>query len=55
MKWAYQSLAKLGGFNDTKRTGMASWSTIWEGWDELQAQVTGYRIAKDMFRAGEMR
>jgi len=31
MKWAYKSLAKLGGFTDSKRTGMASWSTIWEG------------------------
>lgn len=53
MKWAYQSLAKLGGFNDTKRTGMASWATIWEGWDELQAQVKGYRVAKAMLAAGE--
>lgn len=39
MKWAYKSLAKLGGFTDIKRTGVASWLTIWEGWDTLQAQV----------------
>ncbi|MEI6860135.1 MAG: hypothetical protein V5788_10270 [Shewanella sp.] len=24
MKWAYTSIAKLGGFTDSKRTGMAS-------------------------------
>ena len=53
MKWAYQSLAKLGGFNDSKRTGMASWTTIWEGWDDLQAQVKGYRLAKALFEAGK--
>ena len=54
MKWAYQSLAKLGGFNDTKRTGMVSWATLWEGWDELQAQVKGFRVARRMFEAGEL-
>lgn len=53
MKWAYQSLAKLGGFTDSKRTGMASWSTIWEGWDILQAQVSGYRVAKEMLASGK--
>ncbi len=42
MKWAYTSIAKLGGFTDSKRTGMTSGSTIWESWDTLQAQVSGY-------------
>jgi hypothetical protein len=54
MKWAYKSLAKLGGFTDSKRTGMASWSTIWEGWDTLQAQVSGYRLAKEMLAASKV-
>jgi len=54
MKWAYKSLAKLGGFTDSKRTGMASWSTMWEGWDTLQAQVSGYRLAKEMLAAGKV-
>lgn len=53
MKWAYISLAKLGGFTNTKGTGIASWSTIWEGWYQLQAQVAGYRAAKEMLAAGE--
>lgn len=46
LKWAYQSIAKLGGFNDTKRTGIASWSTVWDGWSKLQTMLIGYRIAK---------
>ena len=53
LKWAYQAIAKLGGFNDTKRTGIASWSTIWEGWDKLQERVAGYRIAKEMLESGQ--
>ena len=53
MKWAYQSIARLGGFTDTKRTGMASWTTVWEGWDTLQEQLKGYRLAKAMVEAGE--
>ena len=53
LKWAYQAIAKLGGFNDTKRTGIASWITIWEGWDKLQERVTGYRIAKEMLESGQ--
>lgn len=53
MKWAYQSIAKLGGFTDTKRTGMAGWATIWEGWDTLQDWLKGYRLAKAMVEAGE--
>ena len=54
LKWAYQSLAKLGGFTDTKRTGIAGWETIWEGWDTLQSYVVGYRVAKEMLADGEM-
>ena len=54
LKWAYQSLAKLGGFTDTKRTGIAGWETIWEGWDTLQSYVVGYRMAKEMLADGEM-
>ena len=32
MKWAYQELAKLGGWKDTKRTGRVSVKVIWQGW-----------------------
>jgi len=29
--WAYKAIAKLGGWNDSKRTGKAAWATIWKG------------------------
>ncbi len=53
LKWAYQSIAKLGGFTDTKRTGIASWTAVWEGWSTLQSHVVGYRVAKEMIADGE--
>lgn len=53
LKWAYQSIAKLGGFTDTKRTGIASWAAVWEGWSTLQSHVVGYRVAKEMVADGE--
>jgi len=39
LKWAYQAVAKLGGFYDSKRTGRASWAAMYEGWMRLQDQV----------------
>ncbi len=46
--WAYQALAKLGGFIDTKRTGRAGWSTLWEGWFLLNQRIEGFRIAREL-------
>ena len=45
LRWAYESIAKLGGFIDTKRTGRAGWDTMWDGWFRLQERVVGYRLA----------
>jgi hypothetical protein len=42
------AVAKLGGFADTKRTGMARWSTLWIGWEYLQERVQGLIMAKEM-------
>ena len=39
IKWAYHTLAKLGGWLDTKRTGRVGWDTLWKGWDELMIVV----------------
>ncbi|WP_188708314.1 IS4 family transposase, partial [Neiella marina] len=30
--WAYEQLARLGGWKDTKRTGRASVKVLWQGW-----------------------
>ena len=44
MKWAYQSMGKLGGWKDTKRTGRVSWKTLWTGWDKLEILIEGYEL-----------
>lgn len=46
--WAYESIAKLGGWSNSKRTGKASWLTIWSGWFRLQERLEGYKAAKIM-------
>ncbi|MBA2650715.1 MAG: IS4 family transposase [Tatlockia sp.] len=43
--WAYQAIAKLGGWSNSKRTGKASWATIWEGWWRLTERVEGCYLA----------
>lgn len=45
MAWAYKSLAILGGWKDTKRTGRASIPVLWAGWFRLQTLLEGYELA----------
>ncbi len=44
-KWAYEHLARLGGWKDSKRNGRASVKTLWEGWLKLQVILEGYELA----------
>lgn len=46
LSWAYEAIAKLGGWSNSKRTGKASWLTIWQGWYRLQERVSGFKAAK---------
>ena len=46
--WAYHSIAKLGGWADTKRTGRVGWLTVWEGWFRLQERLEGYMVADNV-------
>lgn len=46
LKWAYYALARLGGFQDTKRTGKVGWATLWKGWFKLADMVEGYELAQ---------
>lgn len=46
--WAYQAIAKLGGWSNSKRTGKASWATIWEGWYRLTERIEGFLLAQAM-------
>lgn len=48
LEWAYRAIAKLGGFTNTKRTGRASWETMWYGWAKLNERVAGHRLLKDV-------
>lgn len=48
--WAYQAIAKLGGWTDSKKTGKAAWLTIWKGWFRLKERLEGLRIAREMMK-----
>jgi len=46
--WAYINLAKLAGWQDSKRTGRVGWPTLWEGWFKLQTILEGYQLMKSL-------
>jgi transposase-like protein/DDE family transposase len=46
LNWAYREIAKLGGWCNSKKTGRASWLTIWHGWFRLQDRLEGYFAAQ---------
>jgi hypothetical protein len=39
VQWAYRAIAKLAHWTDTKRTGRASWDTLWQGWHLLAQRL----------------
>lgn len=39
LRWAYESVAKLGGFTNSKHTGRAGWAAMYEGWRRLEDHV----------------
>ena len=45
LKWALLSLARLGGFNDSKHTGRPGYPALWKGWDRLLDRVDAYQMA----------
>lgn len=46
--WAYQAIARLGGWTNSKGTNKASWSTIWDGWFKLNERVSGFLLAQEI-------
>ena len=46
LTWLFHTIAKLGGWSDSKRTGMPGWQVIWDGWAKLQDRVLTYRLTK---------
>ena len=50
LRWAYESIAKLGGWTDTKRTGRAGWDTMWYGWFRYQERLDIYLATRDLLK-----
>ena len=44
VKWAYQSLGKLAGWNDSKRTGRVGWKTLNEGLTKLDNMMQAIEL-----------
>ncbi|HCE4658487.1 TPA: hypothetical protein NGT07_004385 [Vibrio parahaemolyticus] len=40
-------MSKLGSLYDSKLTRIASWGTMWLGWDKLQDMLSGYYLSKE--------
>jgi hypothetical protein len=45
IRWAYNALARLAGWTDSKRTGKVGWQTLWLGWQKMQEQLIGWQCA----------
>ena len=46
LTWLFLTIAKLGGWYDSKRTGIPGWQAVWSGWAKLQDRVMTYRLTK---------
>ena len=46
VKWAYQSIGKLAGWNDSKRTGRVGWKTLNEGLRKLDNMMLAMELLK---------
>ncbi len=46
LTWLLHTIAKVGGWCDSKRTGIPGWLVIWEGWAKLQDRLHTYRMTK---------
>jgi hypothetical protein len=44
VKWAYHSLGKLAGWNDSKRTGRVGWKALNEGLAKLDNMIEGVKL-----------
>ncbi|MBF8270780.1 MAG: hypothetical protein HW386_2489 [Gammaproteobacteria bacterium] len=53
LHWAYENIARLGGWNDSKRTGRPGWQTIWNGWFILQERAQGFTAAMNLMKRNE--
>lgn len=49
LSWAYYTIAKMGGWMDTKRNGRVGWQSVWKGWRRFQDRLEGWRIARGAY------
>ncbi|WP_222842215.1 IS4 family transposase [Endozoicomonas montiporae] len=47
--WLFQTIAKPGGWCNSKRTGRPGWLAIWKGWAKLQIGVEVWRMARQFW------
>lgn len=46
LAWLLQTIAKVGGWCDSKRTGVPGWLVVWKGWAKLQDRLHTYRMTR---------
>lgn len=42
--WAYETIGRLGGWNNSKNNGRIGWNSLWDGWMKLEMLVEGYEL-----------
>jgi len=51
--WAYRTLAKLGGWMDTQRSGRPGWQTIWRGLSRLRERVDAHLLTLELCKRSD--
>ena len=46
LSWLLHTVAKVGGWCDSKRTGIPGWLVVWKGWAKLQDRLHTYRMTR---------
>ena len=46
LSWLLHTVAKVGGWCDSKRTGIPGWLVVWKGWAKLQDRLHNYRMTR---------
>lgn len=52
-RWAYHAIAKIAGWQDSKRTGLVGLDTLWRGFERLAALAEGWQMANAMKNAAK--
>lgn len=47
IRWAVEEIARLAGWQDTKKDGKIGWQKLWEGYMLFQEIVTGWKLAME--------